>query len=225
MRIGVISDIHANLPALRAVLVDLDVSRPDEVWCAGDIVGYNPWPNEVVEILRSRRVRGIRGNHERAVLSGDTSWFNELAAAAVKWTRVHMSVSSVGYIKDLEDRTRTSCADGTIAMYHGSPRNDDEYVLPWSATPDLLAIAQADVVVLGHTHIPMAFRWPYGMLVNPGSVGQPRDGDPRAAWGLLDTSRRTFEVRRVPYDVDGVAREIRRVGLPGELADRLYAGV
>lgn len=225
MRIGVISDIHANLPALRAVLVDLDVSRPDEVWCAGDIVGYNPWPNEVVEILRSRRVRGIRGNHERAVLSGDTSWFNELAAAAMKWTRVHMSVSSVGYIKDLEDRTRTSCADGTIAMYHGSPRNDDEYVLPWSATPDLLAIAQADVVVLGHTHIPMAFRWPYGMLVNPGSVGQPRDGDPRAAWGLLDTSRRTFEVRRVPYDVDGVAREIRRVGLPGELADRLYAGV
>jgi putative phosphoesterase len=225
LRIGVISDIHANLPALRAVLVDLDVSRPDEVWCAGDIVGYNPWPNEVVEILRSRRVRGIRGNHERAVLSGDTSWFNELAAAAVKWTRVHMSVSSVGYIKDLEDRTRTSCADGTIAMYHGSPRNDDEYVLPWSATPDLLAIAQADVVVLGHTHIPMAFRWPYGMLVNPGSVGQPRDGDPRAAWGLLDTSRRTFEVRRVPYDVDGVAREIRRVGLPGELADRLYAGV
>jgi putative phosphoesterase len=225
LRIGVISDIHANLPALRAVLVDLDVSRPDEVWCAGDIVGYNPWPNEVVEILRSRRVRGIRGNHERAVLSGDTSWFNELAAAAMKWTRVHMSVSSVGYIKDLEDRTRTSCADGTIAMYHGSPRNDDEYVLPWSATPDLLAIAQADVVVLGHTHIPMAFRWPYGMLVNPGSVGQPRDGDPRAAWGLLDTSRRTFEVRRVPYDVDGVAREIRRVGLPGELADRLYAGV
>jgi putative phosphoesterase len=211
VRIAVLSDVHSNLPALRATL--------------GDLVGYNPWPNEVVEILRSRHMTMIRGNHDRAILSGDTSWFNELAAAAVKWTRVHMSVASVGYIKELEDRTRVAMADGTIAMFHGSPRHDDEYVPPWSATPDLLANAQAEVVILGHTHLPMTFRWPTGVVVNPGSVGQPRDGDPRAAWGLLDTSRRTFEVHRVPYDVDLVAREIRRVGLPTELGDRLYAGV
>jgi len=225
VRIAVLSDVHANLPALRAVLADLDAIRPDEVWCAGDLVGYNPWPNEVLEILKARRVKAIRGNHERAVLSGDTSWFNELAAAAVKWTRIHAAPSSVGYLKDLQDRTRATFADGTIAMYHGSPRNDDEYVLPWSASPDLVAQAQADVVILGHTHLPMAFAWPVGMLVNPGSVGQPRDGDPRAAWGLLDTSRRTFDMRRVPYDVDVVAREIRRVGLPPELGERLFSGV
>jgi len=225
MRIAVLSDVHANLPALRAVLRDVDAIGPDEIWCAGDLVGYNPWPNETLEALQARRVRAIRGNHERAVLSGDTAWFNELAAAAVKWTRVHMSVSSVGYIKELEDRTRAIMGDGTVAMYHGSPRNDDEYVLPWAATPDLLATARADIVILGHTHLPMAFAWPSGMLVNPGSVGQPRDGDSRAAWGILDTARCTFEVRRVPYDVDAVAKEIRRVGLPTELGDRLHAGV
>jgi putative phosphoesterase len=224
MRIAVLSDVHSNLPALRAVLADVDEARPTEIWCAGDLVGYNPWPNEVLEVLRGRRVRAIRGNHDRAVLSGDASWFNALAAEAVRWTRIHMAPAGVGYLKGLEDRTRASVADGTIAMYHGSPRNDDEYVLPWNASEEVVLRAGADIVILGHTHLPMALRFPSGLLVNPGSVGQPRDGDPRAAWGLLDTAARSFDVRRVPYDVDAVANEIRRVGLPGELADRLHAG-
>jgi len=225
MRIAVLADIHANLPALRAVLADVDGASAEAIWCAGDLVGYNPWPNEVLEVLRARRVRAIRGNHERAVLSGDASWFNELAAEAVRWTRIHMTPASVGYLKGLEDRTRDTIADGTVAMFHGSPRNDDEYVLPWAASEELVGIARADVVILGHTHLPMALAYPAGIVVNPGSVGQPRDGDPRASWGLLDTAGRTFEVRRVPYDVEACAKEIRRVGLPPELGDRLYAGV
>lgn len=224
MRIALLADIHSNLPALQSVLKDVDRTRPEDIWCAGDLVGYNPWPNEVIEILRSRHITSIRGNHDRATLSGDTSWFNELAAAAIRWTRIVMSPGNLGHLFSLEDRSRTALAEGVVAMYHGSPRHDDEYVLPWNAHEELLEIAQAPFVILGHTHMPMTFSCREGLLVNPGSVGQPRDGDPRAAWGLLDTSRRTFEVRRVSYDVDAVSHEIRKAGLPAELGDRLYSG-
>ena len=225
MRLGLLSDVHANLPALEAVLADVDRVAPDSVWVAGDLVGYNPWPNEVLEILRARQVRAIRGNHDRAVLGGDTSWFNELAAAAIRWTRIQLAPAGVGYLKGLEDRTRGTMPEGLIAMYHGSPRNDDEYVFPWTADESMVQAAGAPFVVLGHTHLPMSLRVRSGFLVNPGSVGQPRDGDSRASWGVLDLARRRFEVRRVAYDIDRVAGEIRKAGLPHELADRLYSGV
>ena len=225
MRLAVLSDVHSNLPALQAVLSDVDRVAPDGIWVAGDLVGYNPWPNEVLEILRERQVRAIRGNHDRAALSGDTSWFNELAAEAVRWTRIHLMPAGVGYLRGLEDRTRGTMPEGLVAMFHGSPRNDDEYVFPWAADETMVQMAGAPFVILGHTHLPMALSFRSGLLVNPGSVGQPRDGDPRAAWGVLDLTRHTFVVRRVPYDIDPVATEIRRAGLPHELADRLYAGV
>ena len=225
MRIAVLSDIHANLPALEAVLADADRVAHDALWVAGDLVGYNPWPTETCELLRSRKALAIRGNHDRAVLNGDVSLFNDLAAQAIRWTRITMAPAGVGYLTSLPDRARAPTPEGDVALYHGSPRHDDEYVFPVHAHPELLDIARAPFVVLGHTHLPMRRAFGPGLLVNPGSVGQPRDGDPRAAWGLLDTARRSFEVRRVPYDVDGVARTIRKVGLPPELGDRLLAGV
>lgn len=224
MRIAVLSDVHANLPALQAVLKDVEAVGLSTIWVAGDLVGYNPWPNEALEILRERKVRAIRGNHDRAALGADMSWFNELAAAAARWTRIVLTPASVGYLRGLEDRARVSMPDGVIAMYHGSPRHDDEYVMPWMASDALVALAGAPFVILGHTHLPMARAFRSGFLVNPGSVGQPRDGDSRAAWGVLDTTRRSFELRRVAYDIDKVAQEIRRAGLPIELAERLHAG-
>ena len=137
MQLAVLSDVHANLPALEAVLADVDRTAPAGIWVAGDLVGYNPWPNEVIQILRDRRVRAIRGNHDRAALGGDTFRFNELASAAVRWTRIQLMPGSVGYLKDLEDRTRTAMPEGLVAMYHGSPRDDDEYVLPGTADESL----------------------------------------------------------------------------------------
>lgn len=225
MRIALLADIHSNLPALEAVLRDVDNLGVDQIWVAGDLVGYNPWPNEVIRVLRERKVKAIRGNHDRAVLTGDTSWFNDVAAAAVRWTRIVITPASVGYLKGLEDRTRTNSPEGVLAMYHGSPRNDDEYVMPWSVDETLMRMASAHFVVLGHTHVPMAYTSRYGVLVNPGSVGQPRDRDPRAAWALLDTWTRGVLQRRVPYDVGAVVAEIRKAGLPAELGQRLQYGV
>jgi putative phosphoesterase len=225
MRIAILADVHANLPALETILKDVDAQRPDQVWVAGDLVGYNPWPNEVVQILRSRHVRAIRGNHDRAALTGDTSWFNDIAAEAIRWTRVVLTPASVGYLSSLEDRTRGRVAEGGVAMYHGSPRNDDEYVMPWAVDEELVRMSDAPFTILGHTHVPMSFSFRRGLLVNPGSVGQPRDRDPRAAWGLLDTTARTFVVRRVTYDIGAVVRGIRRAGLPSELGERLAYGL
>ncbi len=225
MRIAVLADIHANLPALEAVLKDVDNLGVDAIWVAGDIVGYNPWPNEVVRILKDRKVRAIRGNHVRAALTGDTTWFNELAAAAVRWTRIVLTPASVGYLKFLEDRTRLHVPEGVAAIYHGSPRNDDEYVMPWAVDEALMRMASAHFVVLGHTHVPMAYSSRYGILVNPGSVGQPRDRDPRASWALLDTGSWGVLTRRVPYDIGAVVAEIKKAGLPSELGARLQWGV
>ncbi len=225
MRIALLSDVHSNLPALQAVLADLDTLRPDQVWVAGDLVGYNPWPNEVLQILKDRHVRAIRGNHDRATLGGDTSWFNELAAAAIRWTRIVLTPASVGYLSSLEDRTRSRVPEGVVAMYHGSPRNDDEYVMPWAADEALVRMSGAPFTILGHTHLPMSLAFPSGLLVNPGSVGQPRDQDPRAAWGLLDTTARAFVIRRVAYDIGAVVKEIHKAGLPAELGERLQYGV
>src|SRR5213083_1958967 len=215
MHLAVLADVHANLPALEAVLADVDRVAPAGIWVAGDLVGYNPWPNEVLQILRDRRMKAIRGNHERAALGAETFRFNELAAAAIRWTRIQLTPGNVGYLKDLEDRTRTTMPEGVVAMYHGSPRDDDEYVFPWTADEALVQKAGAPFVILGHTHLPMARSFRSGPLVNPGSVGQPRDSDPRP----------TFAIRRVPYDIDAVATAIKRNGLPTELADRLYTGV
>ncbi len=225
MRIALLADVHANLPALEAVLKDVEIVGADQIWVAGDLVGYNPWPNEVVQALKERRVRAIRGNHDRAVLTGNTAWFNDVAAAAVRWTRIVLTPASVGYLTSLDDRVRIPTPEGMIAMFHGSPRNDDEYVMPWAADHLLVRMAHAPFVILGHTHIPMAFTTRYGILVNPGSVGQPRDNDPRAAWALLDTRWGTVLQRRVPYDVGAVVAAIHKAGLPPELGDRLRAGV
>src|SRR3989449_4022002 len=126
MRLAVLSDVHSNLPALQAVLEDVDRIAPDGIWVAGDLVGYNPWPNEVLEILRERHVRAIRGNHDRGAIGGGTLRVNELAAEGVCWTRAHLAPAGGGYLTELEDRTRRAMPQGRVAIYHGSQRDDHQ---------------------------------------------------------------------------------------------------
>ena len=224
MRLGLISDPHANLPALEAVMQALDGEDVDRIVCAGDLVGYNPWPNQVVELLQDRGVLAIRGNHDRAALAGIAVGFNRFAAEALAWTVAHLESETAESLRRMENSTRFAAGSKTVAVFHGSPRFDDEYVYPGNATEDLVGAARAQIVVFGHTHHPMFFAYPSGIVVNPGSVGQPRDRDPRAPYAILDTDTEDWRVERIDYDIPRVQGEILRVGLPPFLAERLAAG-
>jgi len=224
VRLTLLADVHANLPALEAVLRD-PRGRGERVVCAGDMVGYYPWPNEVLDLLRSHRADCVRGDHKRGLLGRvDITWFHDDAATALAWTRERLTAESLDYLASLEDRRRFRAGDRLVAVHHGSPGEDDEYVMPEHLSSGLLVAAEADIVFLGHTHHPMVGRYPDGLVVNPGSVGQPRDGDPRASYATIDTEALTAEVRRVPYDVEAVADRVREVRLPQGLANRLREG-
>ncbi len=209
---------------METVLEAIEESGVEVTLHAGDVVGYNPYPNEVIEVLRSRRIASIRGNHDRAVASGDTSWFNPYAASAVDWTRGELTDESMEYLLGLPAEMTPRGMDLRVKVVHGSPRDEDEYIYPHEASLDLLDTAACEVLVMGHTHVPYVLESPRGLIINAGSVGQPRDADPRASWVLLDTSEQRAEVRRVTYDVPSVYEEIMAKGLPHMLADRLLVG-
>ena len=240
MRIAVLSDVHGNLPALEAVLEAL---KPyDAVWQLGDIVGYGPQPDEVVARLAAENAIGVRGNHDSAAIGElDTDAFNDDAKAAVEWTAEVITVETQRWLAALPLRS----VDEQFTLVHGSPRDPTwEYVYSSGiARANLEAFATQHCLV-GHTHVPLVFREkPTGgvegivakadatmplngarLIVNPGSVGQPRDGDPRAAWLELDLPSGLARFERVPYDIARTQAEIRERVLPETLAERLSHG-
>jgi predicted phosphodiesterase len=239
MRVAVLSDIHSNLVALDAVL--LHAGPVDAIWHLGDVVGYGPEPDAVVARLVERNATGVRGNHDAAAIGGrEIDWFNADARAAAEWTRARIAEATRTWLTALPE----SLAVDDITLVHGSPRDPlREYI-----TDRLTAAENLDALATrhglhGHTHVPVA--WvaapervvlvhahnelrlelePHRTLLNPGSVGQPRDGDPRAAYLVLDLEARMVTWHRVAYDVAPVQAAIRAVGLPGRLADRLAVG-
>ena len=241
MRVLVLSDIHANLTALEAVLSDSgDV---EAVWCLGDLVGYGPDPNEVIE-----RVRGIPGllcligNHDQAAMGIiPLSRFNHDAGAAAAWTTHTLKPENLAYLRSLP--SKITFEDFTLA--HGSPRQPVwEYVLDLQTADVNFEAFTTDYCLIGHSHLPLIFlreeangkahlasvAWGEQMplrprmILNPGSVGQPRDMDPRAAYALLDLKDETWQPRRVEYDVAQVQERMLRAGLPERQAMRLLAG-
>jgi predicted phosphodiesterase len=240
MRIAVLSDIHANLPALDAVLAA--VGDVDAVWHLGDVVGYGPDPDGVVERLRSVGVTGVRGNHDAAACGGiDIDWFNPEARRAMEWTRAAISPSTVEWLSALpERRTVEGCE-----QVHGSFREPLwEYVMSSSVARANLGVLAAPIGLHGHTHVPVAWvedgsrievvkPGRNGLLelagrralVNPGSVGQPRDGDRDASYLILDPAAGTVSWHRVGYDIASVQRAMRDAGLPASLIGRLSFGL
>lgn len=230
MRIVVLSDIHANLAALERVLDDLP--SHDELYCLGDIVGYGPDPNEVVDALRTRNpTLVLAGNHDHAVVTGNLAGFVEYAIQAIEWTRKHLTKTNLDYLAALKPLARRSVARHTIALFHGSPRDPlNEYIFPGTPSPilrELLKLSGSDVLLQGHTRVPMFFRTNSSTLLNPGSVGQPLDGDPRASYLIMDAEpgRVGHKVRRVQYDIARTSGAIVAKGLPSFLAERLNVGV
>lgn len=241
---GVLSDIHSNLEALRAALEATARGGARGHVCCGDLVGYGPSPNEVVEAVAGLRpLHAVLGNHDLAVLGRmDLRWFNEHAAAAAVWTRWKLSRASARFLESLPGRAETPA----FTVVHGSPRNPaEEYLLTPQQFVDNLRHFRRSPCFFGHTHAPASFarddspvgarldplragdvvRAPRGAwAVNPGSVGQPRDRRPEASCGLYDDESREFRLLRVPYDVRSTQRRMREVGLPEFLALRLESG-
>jgi putative phosphoesterase len=230
LKIVVISDIHSNLDAFQAITSQLPAR--DGLLCLGDIVGYGPQPNEVIQHLQAQNPEVVlMGNHDYAVVTGDVAGFTKHAADAIMWTRGQISHGNLNYLRGLLPSAKLQIDSTQIALFHGSPKDPlSEYVFPGisnSQARGLIREEGASVVLLGHTHMPMVYSFEEQMLANPGSVGQPRDGDPRASFGILDTSKNylSFDIIRIRYDVEPVALKITEAGLPSFLAERLYSGI
>jgi predicted phosphodiesterase len=242
MRIALLSDVHGNLPAFEAVVADIESAGADELWCLGDLVGYGAQPDECVALARERCSLCLAGNHDLVVIEEiPISDFSSSAIAAGRWTQENISEDSVAFLRGLaaSDPAREP------GLFHGSPRDPVwEYVLSSWQADECMDLMEARVGAIGHSHVALWFlredsgdvsgaqaqggaehdlskgKW----LVNPGGVGQPRDGDPRAAWLLLDTESWAATWRRVEYPIDEAAEAIEAAGLPRVLGERLYSG-
>jgi predicted phosphodiesterase len=239
MRIAVLSDIHANLPALEAVLAAL--GPVDAVWHLGDVVGYGPHPDAVVARLRGLGAAGVRGNHDAAALDLEmTEWFSPDARRAIEWTAGHITPATRAWLAGLPER----CEIEGLTLVHGSPRDPTwEYLTTVSGARANLASFATAHLLHGHTHLPSVFRDDDGrmemlepsdgstlrldarrVLANPGSVGQPRDGDPRASAAVLDTASSTLTWHRVAYPIATTQAAMRAAALPDRLVARLEHG-
>lgn len=228
MKIGFVSDIHSNIHAFREALKNLKELSVDEIWCCGDIVGYNAFPNECLKIVRENNIQSVLGNHDWAIVRGDTSWFNEYGVAGVKHNRKCIDEKNMKFLKELPDNKSFVRDIVSFYMTHGSPRdNVFEYVFPWSSDIVFKTFAEtvdAEIIVLGHTHVPMQKKVSDKIFLNPGSVGQPRDGIPKASFMVFNTKNKTYRWYRTAYDIDAAAHAIGENGLPDFLAQRLYLG-
>jgi predicted phosphodiesterase len=242
MRVAVISDVHGNAHALDAVLEAIAEADCDALWCLGDVVGYGPKPNRCCRLVREAADVGLRGNHDLACLGLlDVRDFSPDAAASAEWTATVLEPASREYLESLEAEAGLD----DVGLYHASPRDPVwEYVLSDSVAAACFVAVDDPLILVGHSHVPLALqlhgdalsgghapggseldlsegRW----LLNPGSVGQPRDGDARAAWLLLDLEARIAAFRRVAYPIERTQSELRERGLPEALATRLAHGV
>ena len=240
MLVAVLSDIHSNLTALDAVIASF--GTVDAVWHLGDVVGYGPEPDGVVDRLGEIGAIGVRGNHDAAAVGGDEiEWFNPDARRAMEWTRSRLSSGTRDALAELPERH----AEAEFSLVHGSPREPLwEYIVSVPIARANLATLTTRIGLYGHTHLPMVFAEQDGAvrqiepgdgstfgfdghraLINPGSVGQPRDGIPSASYLLLDTDARRCSWHRVPYDVPAVQAAMMHVGLPPRLVERLGFGL
>lgn len=240
MRYGIISDIHGNLEGLQAVLRECSLARVQAILCTGDIVGYGANPKECLEIIRQFKVITVAGNHDWAVGGRlDFSHFTDDGRAAVEWTRLHLSIEDITYLNAIE----LSVKNRDFILTHASLDQPQQFMYMTDMSKIIPSFALMDVAVcfIGHTHVPAVFveadgkayhlenssievQPGYKYIINTGSVGQPRDGNPMASFGIYDTAMQTIELRRVPYDIQEAQRKIIEAGLPRSLALRLMKG-
>jgi len=242
MRYAILADIHANLEALTAVLDDIvGKGGVDEMWCLGDIVGYGPDPGECIKLLRKYHPICVVGNHDLGAIGKlDLSYFNPAAAEACQWTAEKLNPVDARYLEDLP----ATVQKGDFLLVHGSPAEPVlEYVMSTSIAEKNFSFFESRYCLVGHTHVPLAFKEERGsctpislspgiglvlgasrMIINPGGVGQPRDGDPRASYAIYESEGRMLRLYRVPYDIRATQDKMMQAGLPIQLVTRLEVG-
>ena len=236
--IAVITDIHANLPALQAALARIDKLGIGQIYCGGDLVGYGPHPNEVCALIAERGIPTIYGNYDYAIARDlddcgcayITPHDRELGQQSVAWTLEHTDQASKAFMRELPFDLHFPVGATDVHLVHGSPRKVNEYLFedkPATLYERLAAAEEDDVLVFGHTHKPWVHAYGGVLFVNCGSVGKPKDGDPRGAFAVLRSGSSGVEVtiERIEYDAEAVAREVAASGLPAEFADKLVAAV
>jgi putative phosphoesterase len=232
--VAVITDIHANLPALQAALRRIDELGITDIYCGGDLVGYGPHPNEVCALIQERDIPTIYGNYDHAIARDlddcgcayITPHDRELGQQSVVWTLANTDQRSKDFMRELPFDLHFTVGQHKVHLVHGSPRKVNEYLFedkPASLYERLAGIEDDDVLVFGHTHKPWVHDFGGVRFVNCGSVGKPKDGDPRGAFAILEAKpgQVAVTIERVPYDAVAVAAEVRDAGLPSEFADRL----
>jgi putative phosphoesterase len=234
-RVAVITDIHANLAALEASLAAIDDMGVRQIYCGGDLVGYGPRPNEVCRLIEERAIPTIYGNYDYAIgreledcgCAYVTQHDRDLGQQSVDWTLTHTDEASKDFMRELPFDLRFELGKQRVRLVHGSPRKVNEYLFedkPAHTFERIAADADCDVLVFGHTHKPWIHSYGGVLFVNCGAVGKPKDGDPRAAFALLDVDASgevVAAIERVPYDARAVAEEVAAAGLPGEFAQKL----
>ncbi len=233
MKLAVISDIHANLEALHAVLKDIDAHRPDDIVCLGDVVGYGADPSPCLNIIHERCSMIILGNHDEAAFNPEQAmYFNFHARIAVEWTYRALSEKERELLRSFPLKAERE----QILLVHSTPHEPQEweYIIDEVDAQHAFRSFSQKICCVGHSHVAAVYsedpkltpdKPGYRALVNVGSVGQPRDRDPRASWCLIDTDSWSIDIHRVEYDIDTAANKIRAAGLPPQLAERLYHGM
>jgi len=227
MKIAVISDIHSNYPALRAVLQEIGSEDIDKVICAGDLVGYYSMPEETIKTIQNRDITCVQGNHDKAVVSETPENFNISAKRATDWTRRQLSEDSLEFIRSLPTERNLRYDDVSIYLTHGSPIDNlnqyirKEDVSEWNLNRWFDEFP--DFVLFGHTHVPFVKEIEGTIIANPGSIGQPRDGDSRSSYAVINSDRKEIEFKRVDYNIEKIASHTRD-RLPRKIADRLFEG-
>jgi len=226
MKTAIIADIHSNLEALQAVLKEIKKLKIKEIYCAGDIVGYGANPNECIELVKKYKIKSVIGNHDLCALNFEGfDWFNSNAQHAIEWTNENLSEKN----KDFLLKLPLTLKEENMLMVHGSVENPlYDYVYYYTSDSYFKNIFDSNkkikILIMGHTHLPFIKKFKEGTVINPGSIGQPRDGNNKASFCVLNSKISRAKIIRISYDVEKTAHKILHFGLPEFFAERLYLG-
>ncbi|WP_425801867.1 metallophosphoesterase family protein [Desulfitobacterium sp. Sab5] len=236
MKVAIISDIHANITALEAVLEDIEEQKADLVYCLGDLVGYAPFPNEVIKLIQEKNIPTVMGNYDDGIgynrficgCSYKDAEAEALGHRSIAWTKKHTSEENKSFLRNLPKEIRIDLSGKKLLLVHGSPNRLNEYVteeIPEDYASELIALAGTDILICGHTHYPFYMVLDNKLLINAGSVGRPKHGDPHALYTLISIATNvSVDFRKVSYDYEAIAKAIEASELPNEFAENIRAG-